>query len=86
MKFDATLKSYEIFFVHHGVRKRVIHLAPSMGASIAWRVAAAESGVPASVLPSRNVLTLVMDAVQAQGITSVRWNHAFVSSRPRGGG
>ena len=83
MKIDVTLKYYEIFFVHYGVRKRVVYEAHTMESSIAWRIAAVESGVAPSVLPSGNVLSQMVTAVRAEGISEVRWNHAFDYARRR---
>lgn len=71
---EPELTTFEIHYVHFGVKKTVLQRAPYMTDAAAWIIAAVESGVPASVLPSTDFLGLIMTAAESQGVSKVRWN------------
>ncbi|MDB6052335.1 MAG: hypothetical protein JWR17_5081 [Pseudomonas sp.] len=75
------LKVYEIHYLHHGVKKVILHHAEQMTDFDAWILAAIECGLPQQILPVARFLTVAITTAEGQGITKVRWNIC-----PRSGG
>jgi hypothetical protein len=67
-------KTYEIHYVHYGRKKVARQRAARMTDAQAWWVAAVEAGVPASVLPSLSMFSLLVITAENQGVSKVRWN------------
>lgn len=68
------LNTYEIHYLHKGIKKVALYAAASLTDIDAWKQAALASGVSSAALPNTGFLSLTITAVESQGITKVRWN------------
>lgn len=66
--------TYEIHYVRYGLKRVKLHDAYTMSELDAWIIAARDSGVPESYMPSRSFLSLLWTIAEGQGVSKVRWN------------